>query len=168
MIGLLRRHWLLVFTAGLYLAAFALAPERAVKALAVGATVFGTVLPLIIAVFGLVGLLQVWIDQNLVARLLGREGGVKALLLAALSGTLLVGPSYLIFPLLLGLHRQGARLAVIATFLTSYAVKLQMIPVEMGFLGWPFSLGRAAITLGLAIPIGLLVEALVERRPGSR
>ena len=38
-----------------------------------------------------------------------------------------------------------------------------MIPVEVGFLGWPFSLGRAVITIALAIPTGLIVEAFMER-----
>ncbi len=65
----------------------------------------------------------------------------------------------------MSIHRQGARWAVVTIVLTSYAVKLQMIPIEVGFLGWPFSLGRALVTLALAIPTGLLVEALMERRP---
>ena len=75
-LSLLRRQWLLLFTAALYLTAFALAPERAAHALTVGATTFGKVLLLIFAVFGLVGLLQVWIDRDLIVRWLGREGGV--------------------------------------------------------------------------------------------
>ena len=37
---------------------------------------------------GLVGLLQVWISRDLIVRLLGREGGVKGLLLAAFCGKL--------------------------------------------------------------------------------
>lgn len=158
------RQWLLLLTSGLYLVAFIAAPERTLSALAVGAGIFGSVLLLIVAVFGLIGVLQVWISRELIVQLLGREGGVKGLLLAALCGTLLIGPAYIIFPLLMSLKQQGARWAVVTIVLTSYAVKVQMIPIEIGFLGWPFSLGRAAITIGLAIPTGLLVEALMERR----
>ncbi|MFO7577976.1 MAG: permease [Pelovirga sp.] len=161
---LLARHWLLLLTAALYLWAFASAPQRAAVALFGGAELFLSVLLLIVAVFGLVGLLQVWVSRELIVRLLGREGGLKGLLIAALCGTLLIGPAYIIFPLLMSLQRQGARWAVVAIVLTSYAVKLQMIPIEIGFLGWPFSLGRALITIALAIPTGLLIEALMERR----
>jgi uncharacterized membrane protein YraQ (UPF0718 family) len=162
--SLIRSQWLLLLTIGLYLWAFVDAPERAASALSTGAGTLVSVLLLIVAVFGLVGLLQIWISRELIVRLLGREGGVKGLLLAALCGTLLIGPAYILFPLLMSIQKQGARWAVITIVLTSYAVKLQMIPIEIGFLGWPFTLGRAVITIALAIPTGLLVEALMERR----
>ena len=157
------RQWLLLFTLALYGCAFVAAPERAAHALSIGASIFASVLLLIAAVFGLVGLLQVWISRETIARLLGREGGVKGLIIATLCGTVLIGPAYIIFPLLMSLHKQGARWAVITIVLTSYAVKVQMIPIEVGFLGWPFSLSRAVITIALAIPTGLLVEAFMER-----
>lgn len=161
---LIRSQWLLLLTIGLYLWAFVVAPQRAGNALLVGASTFASVLLLIFAVLGLVGLLQVWISRDLIVRLLGREGGIKGLLVAALCGTLLIGPAYIIFPLLMSIRKQGARWAVITIVLSCYAVKLQMIPIEVGFLGWPFSLGRALVTVGLAIPTGLLVEALMEPR----
>ena len=160
---LIRSQWLLLFTLGLYLYAFAMAPERAAVALHTGASIFVSVVLLIVSVFGLVGLLQVWISRELIVKLLGRESGFKGLLIATLCGTVLIGPAYIIFPLLMSLQRQGARWAVITIVLTSYAVKVQMIPVEIGFLGWPFSLARALVTIALAIPTGLLVEAFMER-----
>lgn len=161
---IIRSQWLLLFTIVLYIYAFSVAPERASSALNIGATTFISVILLIISVFGLVGLLQTWISRDLIVRVLGREGGIKGLLIAALCGTVLIGPAYIIFPLLMSIQKQGARWAVVVIVLTSYAVKLQMIPIEVGFLGWPFSLARAVITIALAIPTGLLVEAMMERR----
>ena len=163
--ALLRSQWLLLGTAGLYLWAFGVSPQRAWQAFGISATTFGSVLLLIVAVFGLVGILQTWISRDLIVRLLGREGGFKSLLIAALCGTLLIGPAYIIFPLLMSLQRQGARWAVIVIVLSSYAVKLQMIPIEIEFLGWPFSLGRSLLTVALAIPAGLLIEALMPEDP---
>jgi uncharacterized membrane protein YraQ (UPF0718 family) len=52
---------------------------------------------------------------------------------------------------------------VIATVLAAYTVKIPMIPLEVLFLGWKFSLVRGAITLLLAIPMGLLLEKLMTR-----
>ena len=160
----IREQWLLLTVIGLYGWAFSLHPEKAMQVLQISATTLASVLLLIAAVFGLVGMLQVWISRDLIVRLLGREGGVRGLLLAALCGTLLIGPAYIIFPLLMSIHKQGARWAVITIVLSAYAVKLQMIPIEIEFLGWPFSLGRSLLTVALAIPTGLLVEALMERR----
>lgn len=157
------RQWLLLFTVCLYGYTYLVAPERAANALQIGASTFASVILLILAVFGLVGLLQVWVSRDIIITLLGRDSGIKGLIIATLCGTVLIGPAYIIFPLLMSLQQQGARWAVITIVLTSYAVKVQMIPIEIGFLGWPFSLARAVITIALAIPTGLLVEAIMER-----
>ena len=154
-------QWLVSVTLLLYLLAGSLAPDRALLALESGGGLLLSVSILIIAVMGLVGLVQVWISPDAVSRLLGKEGGVKALLIAALCGTLLIGPPYVIFPLLMTVRRHGARWAVVTIVLAAYAVKLPMIPLEVGFLGWPFSLGRSFLTLLFAIPTGLLVERLM-------
>ncbi len=164
MMTLLRTQWLFISTILLYSIAFLVNSERAAQALISASVTFSSVLLLIISVFSLVGLLQVWISRDVIVRLLGREGGIKSLLIATLCGTLLIGPAYIIFPLLMEIQKRGARWAVITIVLTSYAVKLQMIPVEVGFLGWPFAIGRALITIALAIPTGLLVEAIIEKR----
>lgn len=161
---LIRSQWLLLMVIGLYCWAFSHDPAKAVMALKISAETLLSVMLLIAAVFGLVGLLQVWISRDLIVRLLGRDGGVKGLLLAAFCGTLLIGPAYIIFPLLMSIQKQGARWAVVTIVLSAYAVKLQMIPIEIEFLGWPFSIGRSLLTVALAIPTGLLVEALMERR----
>ena len=102
---LIRSQWLLLFTIGVYIYAFISSPERAANALNIGATTFFSVTLLIVSVFGLVGLLQVWISRDLIVRLLGREGGIKGLLIAALCGTVLIGPAYIIFPLLMSIQK---------------------------------------------------------------
>lgn len=167
--ALLRTQWLLLLAAGLLLLAVATDPAKAQEALVSALRLFVYVIPLLLAVMGLVGLILVWISPDLVARLLGREGGFRSLLLAAACGMILIGPAYLIFPLLAAVQRQGARWAVIGTVLTTYAVKIQMIPLEAGYLGWRFSLVRTVLTLALAIPAGLLLEWIVERgaKPSS-
>lgn len=137
-------------------------PERSLAALQSGGSILLSVVPLIIAVMGLVGLVQVWISRDTVARLLGEGSGIKALLIAVACGTLLIGPPYVIFPLLMAIRQQGARWAVVTIVLAAYAVKLPMIPLEVGFLGWPFSLGRSFMTLLFAVPTGLIVERLMR------
>jgi len=153
-----RHQWLLVLALFLLGWVFSVAPSKAFEALEVSVRSFLQVLPLITAIMGLVGLIQGWLSRDFIARVLGREGGTKALFLAAISGMVLIGPAYLIFPLLMTIHRQGARWAVIATVLFSYAVKIQMLPLEAGYLGWRFSLARTLLTLLFAVPVGLLVE----------
>jgi len=159
---LIRSQWLPLSVMVLYAWAWSVDADRTFTALRTGLGIFVSVALLILAVIGFVGVIQVWISRDLVARLLGKEAGGKALLIAAFTGTILIGPPYIIFPLLVAVQRQGARWAVVTTVLTTYAVKLQMIPLEVGFLGWKFSLLRALFTLAIAVPIGLLVERVME------
>lgn len=158
-----RTQWLLLMTVALYLWAFAATPEKALAALQVGADTFVSVLLLVAAVMGLSGLIQAWISREAVSRLLGHEGGIRALLIAVLCGMVLIGPAYILFPLLMSIRRQGARWAVIGTVLAAYAIKIPMVPLEFSFLGWKFSLLRSLLTLFTAIPIGLAVERIMER-----
>ncbi len=142
----------------IYLWAWSLAPHKALSALQAGMNLFISVTILIAAVFALVGLIQVWIGRDMIAAVLGPEGGVKGLLIAVGCGAILIGPAYVIFPLLMSLRRLGARWAVVAIVLAAYALKPQMLPIEAEFLGLPFALVRGGLTLLLAIPLGLAVE----------
>ncbi len=164
LLQILKGYWLTLVIIGLYLWAFTIDPGKAGQALARGLDILVSALPIIIAVFGLVGLTQAWISRDRVSQMVGQESGWRGLLLAALCGTILIGPAYIIFPLLMSLHQQGARWAVVATVLAAYTVKIPMIPLEILFLGWKFSLVRGVLTLLLAIPMGLLLEKLMLRR----
>ncbi len=155
-------QWLVSLTLSLYLWTSLAAPDRALRAIQSGGELLLSVALLVFAVMGLVGLVQTWTSRDLVARLLGEESGPKALLLAVFCGTVLVGPPYVIFPLLMAIRKQGARWAVITIVLAAYAVKLPMIPLEIGFLGWPFSLSRSLLTILFSIPTGLLVERAMK------
>lgn len=155
-----RMLWLVCL---LYVGVGFFAPQKALRALQFGSQLFGSVVVLIIAVFGLVGLIQSFVGRDLIAKILGRKSGLRGLLVAVGCGAMLVGPPYVIFPLLMSLKRLGARWAVVAIVLAAYALKPQMLPIEAEFLGLPFALVRAFLTLLLAIPLGLLVERLMPQ-----
>lgn len=147
----------------LYLWALVVAPDKALHALAVGWRTFLGTLPIIAAVFAALGLFNVWVDKSKVAKALGEGSGIKAVVLASLAGMVLVGPVYVIFPLMKAVREHGARWAVIGAVLAAWAVKIPMVPMEIGMLGWRFSLARIALVVLAAIPIGYLMEWIMER-----
>src|SRR5690606_21765244 len=132
-------EWFLVLVGLLYVLAAFFDPWRAGRAAVVGATVFLTVVPVMIAAFGAVGLLQVLVKKERITESLGHESGWRGLVGASAFGAVLVGPAYVIFPLLKLMRDHGARWAVIAAVLTSWAVKVPMLPLEIQFLGWRFA-----------------------------
>lgn len=158
----MKNELLFVLAVVLYVWAFAASPEKAVRALGVGLQTFLGVLPIIAAVFAAIGLFNVWVDKKRVAAALGKGGGVKAMVMASLAGTILVGPVYVIFPLMKTVRDHGARWAVIGAVLAAWAVKVPMIPMEIGMLGWRFSVSRIVLVALAAIPIGYLLEWVME------
>lgn len=158
----LRSEVLLVAVVGLYVWAFVADSEGAVKALASGGRVFLSVVLIIVSVFGILGLFQVWVDKKKVAAHLGERAGLGTIVLGAAFGTVLIGPVYVIFPLLFAIRAHGARWAVVTAILTAWAVKIPMVPLEVQFLGWRFALVRTVLTFIGAIIMGFLVEWLMR------
>ncbi len=161
---------LLVIAVGLFAWAFVVSPGRAIEALGAGVRTFLGVLPIITAVFLAIGLFNVWVDKKKVASLLGKGSGLRIVAVASLVGTILVGPVYVIFPLMKAVRDHGARWAVVGAVLAAWAVKIPMVPMEIGMLGWRFSVARIVFVAAAAIPIGLLLEWMMEfghRHAGS-
>lgn len=165
--GWLKDEFLFVLAVILYGWAFAVDPGRSVQALRAGAGAFVSILPIIIAVFLALGLFNVWVDKKKVASALGKSGGIKAVVLASLAGTILIGPVYVIFPLMKAVREHGARWAVVGAVLAAWAVKVPMIPMEIGMLGLKFSVARVALVALAAIPIGYLLEWIMEAGAGQ-
>lgn len=153
---------LFVLAVLLYVWAFVVSPTRAVDALQSGAQALVGVLPIIAAVFAALGLFNVWVDKKKIAAVLGKGSGVKAIAIASIAGTMLVGPVYVIFPLMKAVREHGARWAVIGAVLAAWAVKVPMIPMEIAMLGWRFSMSRTVLVALAAIPIGYLLEWVME------
>lgn len=160
---LLKNEALVVLALVLYASAFATAPTRAIEAAQAGVHALLGVLPIIAAVFAALGLFNVWVDKKKIAAALGRGSGIKAVALASLAGTILVGPVYVIFPLMKAMREHGVRWAVIGAVLAAWAVKIPMIPMEIGMLGLEFSLARVTLVALAAVPIGYLLEWVMER-----
>lgn len=159
----LKDELLFVLAVALFGWAFITSPERAVKALQAGLQTFLSVLPILTAVFGAIGLFNVLVDRKKVADALGESGGIKAIVLASLAGTILVGPVYVVFPLMKTVREHGARWAVVGAVLAAWAVKIPMVPMEIGMLGLKFSVARVVLVAVAAVPIGLLLEWVMTR-----
>ncbi len=142
----------------LYIWAWSVSPAKTIEALKYGADLFASISIIILAVFALIGLINIKISRELIGSLLGQKSGVKGLLLAVGCGVILVGPSYVIFPLLMSVKRLGARWAVVTIVLAAWSLKPPMLPIEAEFLGFHFALVRGGLVLLLAIPLGLAVE----------
>lgn len=160
-LGMLRKESMVVLVVALYAWAFAVSPDRALEALVSSGKTAASVVLIIASVFSALGLFGVLVDKQAVGRRLGRGTGVRTLLMAAGFGTVLVGPVYAVFPLLKAFRDHGARWGVLVAIMTAWAVKVPMLPLEVRFLGWEFSLARSVLTIIAALVMGVLFDRLM-------
>jgi len=116
-------------------------------------------------VFILIGLFDVWIKKETVEKYLGRESGLKGLVLAVLLSGTTIGGLYVAFPVAYTLQKKGARLSVIFTFISASGIcRVPMTLFEASFMGWKFSLIRILVALPLVIISSVLLGKFLEKR----
>lgn len=127
------------------------AAESAVKSLRGVALTFA-------AVFGLVGLLDVFVPPAFIERVLGSEGGAMSLLAGGALGSVAAGPPVAAYPIAASLLDSGAWAPAVATFIVSWTlVGFVSLPFEARTFGSRFALARNALSFVFAMVIGLLM-----------
>lgn len=119
-------------------------------------------LPLLVAVFGLVGLFQEFLPPELVTQWLGESSGVLGLLIGASAGAIAIGPPLAAYPLAGSLLAAGAWPPAIAAFIVSWiSVGIITLPFEAQTFGTRFALLRNSISFVAAMLCGLLLGVLL-------
>lgn len=117
------------------------------------------------AVIVLMGLADVWIPKSLINKYLGKESGIKGVLLSIIMGTLPTGPLYIAFPIAAELLRKKARISNVMIFLGVWASsKIPQVGVEIKFLGFKFAMLRLVFTLISLIIIGYTIEYIINKK----
>jgi uncharacterized membrane protein YraQ (UPF0718 family) len=108
-----------------------------------------------------VGLTMALVPPSVIANLFQAHGRVGFFLLAGL-GALLTIPAPVAYPLAGSLHRMGASLPALASFITTLTmVGLLSAPLESKAFGRRFTVLRQALSFALALAIGGLMGALL-------
>ena len=109
--------------------------------------------------FVLIGLFEAWVSRQRVERYLGRGAGLRGHLWAVLLAGTTVGGLYVSLPVAAALHRKGAALGVVFTYLGASAIcRVPMTVFEASFLGIRFTLVRFVVSLPLLLLSSLLLE----------
>lgn len=118
--------------------------------------------PLLLAIFGLIGLFQEFVPTTMIEAWLGPEHRLLSLLVGGLVGAVSIGPPVAAFPLAGSFIDSGAWPPAAAAFIVSWvSVGVLTLPVEAHVFGWRFTLWRNAITFVTALLIGLCIGGLV-------
>jgi uncharacterized membrane protein YraQ (UPF0718 family) len=118
--------------------------------------------PRIVVALGIAGLIWVLLPRDRLTRLVGKESGLRGIVIALVAGMVTPGGPSSAFPLLAMLAGSGADRGALVAYITSFLVLgLQRILVwDVPFMGAEFSATRFAISLPLVILAGLLARRL--------
>jgi uncharacterized membrane protein YraQ (UPF0718 family) len=163
-----KTNWLVWAMVAGYVAVALRSPGTAGAALSLGGRTFAELAATLVSVFVFVGLFQVWVTDEFIVRHLGESSGLKGLALGASLGTVIHGPLVGIFPLLEALLKKRARIGVVVAIVSTWAIKLPMIPLELRLFGWRFTLLREGLLFASAFVMAPLMELALGTGWGER
>lgn len=127
-------------------------------------TLFGEMLPKVLAGCLIGAFVTLLLPRELVARWVGHESGFTGLLIAALFGFILPGGPITIYPVAGAFLVMGADAGAVVTFIVSWTLigYTRALVWELPFFGSDFVLWRIAEALPLPILAGLLARIVVK------
>jgi len=119
------------------------------------------IIPLLIFAFIIAGMIQVIVPTEMISKWVGAESGFRGILIGTAIGGLTPGGPFVTLPIAAGLLRTGASIGTLVAFMTAWSLlAFTRLPLEIGLLGWKFTLIRLACTFFFPLIAGLIANKL--------
>jgi uncharacterized membrane protein YraQ (UPF0718 family) len=120
------------------------------------------ILPRLVPALILAGMLQVLVPQEVVLRYFGRQGGLRALVLASMAGVLTPGGPMVSVPFMVAMANSGMAMPPLVAYMTSWSLfgMQRIIAWEAPLMGWHFVALRVVSSLLFPVLAGWLVSIL--------
>jgi uncharacterized membrane protein YraQ (UPF0718 family) len=117
------------------------------------------IMPLLIFALVTAGMIQTLLPRELLSKWIGVESGMRGIILGTVAGGFSPGGPYVNLPIAIGLLRSGASVGTMVAFLTGWSLwAFGRLPMEVGILGWKFTLIRIASTFFFSPIAGLIAQ----------
>ena len=105
------------------------------------------------------GLVQVLLPKDLLGNWVGASSGLRGIMIGTLAGAITPGGPYVSLPIVAGLLSAGAGIGTMVSFLTSWSLwAVARLPMEVGIIGWKFTLIRLLSVLIFPPIAGLMAN----------
>ncbi len=119
------------------------------------------IIPLLIFAFIIAGMIQFIVPTEMISKWVGAESGFRGILIGTAIGGLTPGGPFVTLPIAAGLLRTGASIGTLVAFMTAWSLlAFTRLPLEIGLLGWKFTLIRLACTFFFPLVAGLIANKL--------
>ncbi len=122
------------------------------------------IIPLLIFAFIIAGMVQHLVPTALMSQWVGGKSGFRGILIGTVMGGFMPGGPYVSFPIAAGLLRVGASVGTMVAFLTAWSLlAVGRLPLEIGIIGWKFTLTRLVCTFFFPPIAGLIANIFFPR-----
>lgn len=149
---------------GIYCIVAVMDSSIAVRALGAFVTILRQIIPILVLVFGLMFLVDLFVRPATIAKHLGSDSGLKGWVLAIVGGIIATGPIYVWYAMLAEFREKGMRTAFAGVFLYMRSVKLQFIPMMIYYFGGLFTVVLTAYLMIFSIVVGLICEKAADEK----
>ncbi len=119
------------------------------------------IIPLLIFAFIIAGMVQILLPVEMISRWVGAESGLRGILIGTVIGGVAPGGPYVSLPIAAGLLRVGASIGTMVAFITAWSLwAVARLPMEIGIMGWKFTVIRIACTFFFPPIAGLIANRL--------
>ncbi len=132
-------------------------PEILADSFRMGLNELITIIPIFLVATFLAGLVDIWVDKELVVRLFKKTGLLGGLFFISILGVITPGPIFAMFPVVLVLARKGVESHFLIAFIAGQTMMGPMrLPLELYYLGVNFLIIRAILSIVMGVISGLL------------
>jgi len=123
---------------------------------------FGSVWMELLLGFIIAGLLDVLLSPREITAWLGTEASLRGILVGWVTGLVIPGGPYLLFPIVANLLKNGAAPGALIALITAKTLvgPIRMFTYEAPLLGWPLTLARSVPALFVPPLLGLIGQWL--------
>lgn len=135
-----------------------------IAGLKAGFSILVQIMPLLILAFIVAGMVQVLIPREVIGQWVGAESGMRGILLGTIAGGLTPGGPYVSLPMVAGFFSAGAGIGTMVAYITAWSIlAVARLPLEIGILGWRFTLVRLACTFFMPPLAGILAHVIFRK-----
>ncbi len=126
------------------------------------------ILPMLILVFVLMVLINLFLKTSVLIKYMGEGSGIKGWLIAIVTGIISVGAIYLWFPILRNMLDKGVKPGLVATFLYNRGIKLNWLPLMVVYFGLKYVVILALVTVLASVLQGVIIDVVMTRNLNHR
>lgn len=147
----------------IYLGVFIFNSSMIIESLIKSLNIFKSLIFVLLLLIILTTIINYFVSSEILVKYMGKNSGIKGIIISIFAGIISVGPIYMWYPLLNDLQQKGVRTSLLVIFLYNRAIKIPLIPMLLVYFSWKYILILFFVMIVMSVVQGFIVERLVDK-----